>query len=141
MTHKASQPATEHYIVPARQLSGAPDSSLGAVVLGGCRPGVHRDTDVLLGKRACFVRAVTRHRDQLAIRLLAPERHLVLRLRLREKVVHPRFAGDLRSTDRVSPVTSRFATGRTYDPGAVTTSLGKLALRAAADEVRDRARI
>jgi len=55
-----------------------------------------------LRERGCVVGPVAGHRDQLAAALLAPdERHLVLRLRLREEVVDPRLLGDRGGGERV----------------------------------------
>ena len=135
MTQKASQPATEHYIVAARQLSGTPDSSLGAVV----QVFIATPTFSWASARASFVPSagIASSLPSACSRLSA----ILSSGFASARKSSTRFAGDLRSTDRVSPVTSRFATGRTYGPGAVTTWLGKLALRAAADEVRDKARI
>ena len=64
--------------------------------------GVHRHGDVGLGERGGVVRAVAGHRDEAAARLvLADERELRLRRRLREVVVDAGLGGDRGGGQRV----------------------------------------
>ena len=73
-----------------------------ARLLRRLRAGVHRNAYVGLRQRGSVVGAVAGHRDQLALALLAPDQvHLVLRLRLRQKVVHARLARNRRRRQRI----------------------------------------
>ena len=73
-----------------------------AGLLGGRRAGVHGDADVGLGQRGRVVRAVARHRDELAaLLLLADQRELGLGRGLGEVVVDARLGGDRGRRERV----------------------------------------
>src|SRR3954453_13750458 len=71
-------------------------------LLGGRGPGVHRHADVGLGERRGVVGTVAGHRDELAaLLLLLDQRHLVLRGRLGQEVVHAGLLRDGARGERV----------------------------------------
>ena len=71
-------------------------------ILGSRGPTVHRQSDVGLGECRSVVRAVTGHRDEVALGLLRPdERDLLLGRGLRDEVVDAGLLGDGRRGARI----------------------------------------